>query len=121
MAGAIAAVFGDEAIYMYGASSSQERAHGAAFLLQYEMMRWARSRGAQRYDLWGIPEFDPDSSVSESGDRLASSTGNDRRGLYEFKTRFGGQIVRSPTPLERVYHPLLATLARRFYSAGGQG
>ena len=50
MAGAIAAVFGDEAIYMYGASSSQERAHGAAFLLQHEMMRWARSRGARRYD-----------------------------------------------------------------------
>jgi lipid II:glycine glycyltransferase (peptidoglycan interpeptide bridge formation enzyme) len=121
VAGAIAAVFGDEAIYMYGATSTQERAHGAAFLLQHEMMRWARSRGARRYDLWGIPEYDPDSSVSESGDRLAASAGNDRRGLYEFKTRFGGEIVRSPMPLERVYHPLLATLARRFYSAGGQG
>lgn len=121
VAGGIAAVFGDEAIYMYGASSSQERAHGAAFLLQHEMMRWARSRGARRYDLWGIPEYDPDSSVSESGDRLAASSGNDRRGLYEFKTRFGGQIVRSPAPLERVYHPLLARMARRFYSAGSQG
>ena len=114
VAGAIAAVFGDEGIYMYGASSTQGRAHGAAFLLQHEMMRWARSRGARRYDLWGIPEYDPESSVSESGDRLAASTGNDRRGLYEFKTRFGGQIVRYPPPLERVYHPFLATLARRF-------
>jgi peptidoglycan pentaglycine glycine transferase (the first glycine) len=121
VAGAVAAVFGDEAIYMYGASSTRERAHGAAFLLQHDVMRWARSRGAQRYDLWGIPEYDPDSSVSESGDRLAASTGNDRRGLYEFKTRFGGQIIRYPPPLERVYHPLLATLARKFYSAGGQG
>jgi lipid II:glycine glycyltransferase (peptidoglycan interpeptide bridge formation enzyme) len=121
VAGAVAAVFGDEGIYMYGASSTRERAHGAAFLLQHEMMRWARDRGARRYDLWGIPEYDPDSSVSESGDRLASSTGNDRRGLYEFKTRFGGQVVRYPPPLERVYHPFLATVARRFYSAGGQG
>jgi len=121
VAGVIAAVFGDEGIYMYGASSTQQRAHGAAFLLQHETMRWARSRGAVRYDLWGIPEYDPDSTVSESGDRLAASTGNDRRGLYEFKTRFGGQIVRYPPPLERVYHPLLATLARRFYVAGGQG
>jgi lipid II:glycine glycyltransferase (peptidoglycan interpeptide bridge formation enzyme) len=120
VAGAVAAVFGDEGIYMYGASSTRERAHGAAFLLQHEMMRWARSRGARRYDLWGIPEYDPDSSVNESGDRLAASTGNDRRGLYEFKTRFGGQIVRYPPPLERVYHPLLATLARRFYRAGGE-
>jgi peptidoglycan pentaglycine glycine transferase (the first glycine) len=121
VAGAIAALFGHEAIYMYGASSTQERAHGAAFLLQHELMRWARNRGARYYDLWGIPEYDPDSSVSASGDRLAASTGNDRRGLYEFKTRFGGQIVRFPPPVERVYHPLLATLARRFYNAGVQG
>jgi peptidoglycan pentaglycine glycine transferase (the first glycine) len=121
VAGAIAAVFGAEGIYMYGASSTQGRAHGAAFLLQHEMMRWARSRGARRYDLWGIPEYDPESSVSQSGDRLAASTGNDRRGLYEFKTRFGGEIVRYPPPLERVYHPFLARLARRFYSSGGQG
>ena len=121
VAGAVAAVFGNEGVYLYGASSTQERAHGAAFLLQHEMMRWARGRGARRYDLWGIPEYDPDSSVSESGDRLAASTGNDRRGLYEFKTRFGGQIVRYPPPLERVYHPFLATLARRFYGAGGEG
>ena len=121
VAGAIAVVFGNEAIYMYGASSTQERAHGAAFLLQHELMRWARGRGARYYDLWGIPEYDPDSSISASGDRLAASTGSDRRGLYEFKTRFGGQIVRYPPPLERAYHPLLATLARKFYSPGGQG
>ena len=116
VAGAIAAVFGDEGIYMFGASLTRERAHGAAFLLQHEMMRWARDRGARHYDLWGIPEYDPESSVSETGDRIAATSGNDRRGLYEFKTRFGGQIVRYPPPLERVYHPFLATLARRFYS-----
>jgi lipid II:glycine glycyltransferase (peptidoglycan interpeptide bridge formation enzyme) len=121
VAGVIAAVFGEEGVYMYGASSTQERAHGAAFLLQYETMRWARRRGARRYDLWGIPEYDPDSSMNESGDRLAASTGSDRRGLYEFKTRFGGSIVRYPPPVERVYHPILATLARRFSSPGGQG
>lgn len=121
VAGVIAAVFGDEGIYMYGASSTQQRAHGAAFLLQHEAMRWARSRGARRYDLWGIPEYDPKSSVNESGDRLAASTGNDRRGLYEFKTRFGGNIVRYPPPVERVYHPMLATLARKFYNPGGSG
>jgi len=119
VAAVIAAVFGDEGIYMYGASSTQQRAHGAAFLLQHETMRWARSRGARRYDLWGIPEYDPESTVNESGDRLAASTGNDRRGLYEFKTRFGGHIVRYPPPVERVYHPLLVTLARKFYNPGG--
>ena len=121
VAGAIAAVFGDEGIYMYGASSTRDRAHGAAFLLQHEIMRWARGRGASQYDLWGIPEYDPESTVSESGDRLAASRGDDRRGLYEFKTRFGGQVIRYSPPLERAYHPFLASLARKFYSPGGSG
>lgn len=121
VAGVIAAVFGEEAIYMYGASSTKDRANGAGFLIQYEAMRWARDRGALRYDMWGIPEDDPDSTVGESGDRLASSHGGDWRGIYEFKTRFGGEIVRYPRPVERPYHPVLAKLARRFYSPGGAG
>lgn len=121
VAGAISVVSGDEGIYMYGASSTRDRAHGAAFLLQHEIMRWARGRGARRYDLWGIPDYDPESTASESGDRLATSKGDDRRGLYEFKTRFGGHIVRYPDPLERAYHPFFASLARRFYRPGGSG
>jgi lipid II:glycine glycyltransferase (peptidoglycan interpeptide bridge formation enzyme) len=121
VAGVIAVVFGEEAIYMYGASSTKDRANGAGFLIQYEAMRWARDRGALRYDMWGIPEYDPESTVGESGDRLASSHGGDWRGIYEFKTRFGGDIVRYPRPMERQYHPVLASLARRFYSPGGAG
>jgi lipid II:glycine glycyltransferase (peptidoglycan interpeptide bridge formation enzyme) len=119
VAAVVSAAFGDEAIYMYGASSTKDRAHGAAFLIQHDAMRWARSRGCGRYDMWGIPAQDPESSSSESGDRLASSQGSDWRGIYEFKTRFGGEIVEYQPPLERRYHPLLASLARRFYQAGG--
>ena len=59
--------------------------------------------------------------MSESGDRLAASTGNDRRGLYEFKTRLADRLVHYPPPLERVYHPFLATLARNLYSPGNVG
>ena len=121
VAGVIAVVFGKEAIYMYGASSTKDRANGAGFLIQYEAMRWARDRGARRYDMWGIPDYDPESTVGDSGDRLASSHGGDWRGIYEFKTRFGGEIVSYPRPVERRYHPLLASLARRYYSAGGSG
>jgi peptidoglycan pentaglycine glycine transferase (the first glycine) len=121
VAGVIAAVFGEEAIYLYGASSTKDRANGAGFLLQYEAMRWARDRGAHRYDMWGIPKYDPKSTVGEGGDRLASSHGGDWRGIYEFKTRFGGEIVQYPRPVERRYRPLLASLARRFYSPGGAG
>lgn len=113
VAGAISARFGDEAVYMYGGSSTKLRAHGAAFYLQYEIMRWARDSGSSRYDMWGIPAHDPESSVAESGVKLASSHGDDWRGLYEFKVRFGGDQVRYPPLLERRYHPYLGAVARR--------
>ncbi len=115
VAGVIAAALGEEAIYMYGGSSTKDRAHGAGFLIQFEAMRWARDRGCLRYDLWGIPHHDPDSTVKENGDSIAGTTGNDWRGLYEFKTRFGGEIVAYPEPLEKQYRPLLTAMARRLY------
>jgi lipid II:glycine glycyltransferase (peptidoglycan interpeptide bridge formation enzyme) len=109
----IAARFGNEAIYMYGASSTQHRAHGAAFLLQFEAMRWAREHGCQTYDLWGIPEQDPETVKSDHEGAIAGTKGDDWRGLYRFKTGFGGDIVSYPTVLERRHVPVLPWLARK--------
>ena len=111
----IAVGFADEAIYLYGASSTDHRSVGPGFALQFEAMRWARDRGFTRYDLWGIPATDPETTRAEAGDRVASTKGDDWRGLYEFKVRFGGEIVSYPPPLERPYLPLLPKLARRLY------
>jgi peptidoglycan pentaglycine glycine transferase (the first glycine) len=108
----ISVKFGSEAIYMYGASSSQHRAHGAASLLQYQAMRWARSHGCKRYDLWGIPLEDPQ-NFSDSGETLAGTKGDDWRGLYRFKTGFGGEIVNYPPSLERRYSAIGSIVARR--------
>lgn len=111
--------FGSEAVYLYGASSTKHRSHGPGFALQFEAMRWARARGHADYDLWGIPATDPETTKAESGDRLASTRGDDWRGLYEFKVRFGGMIVSYPPPEERPYLPLLPALARRLYQSRG--
>jgi lipid II:glycine glycyltransferase (peptidoglycan interpeptide bridge formation enzyme) len=111
-AGLIAARFGEEAIYMYGGSSSEHRAHGAAFRLQFEAMRWARESGCARYDLWGIPKEDP-SPTEERGERVAATKGEDWRGLYKFKIGFGGDVVTYPPTLERRYQPVAAFIARR--------
>jgi lipid II:glycine glycyltransferase (peptidoglycan interpeptide bridge formation enzyme) len=113
-AGLVAARFGKEAIYMYGGSSTEHRAHGAAFLLQFEAMRWAREAGCTHYDLWGIPEEDPAPAI-EHGDRISGTKGEDWRGLYRFKTGFGGEIVSYPPTLERRYRPILSRLVRRRY------
>lgn len=118
-AGLIAAKFADEAIYMYGASSTEHRAHGGAFALQFEAMRWAREHGARRYDLWGIPKEDPVSTTEEAQDRVAGTKGNDWRGLFKFKTGFGGEVITYPATLERRYNRALAFAARRFNDRSG--
>ncbi|MDQ3467387.1 MAG: peptidoglycan bridge formation glycyltransferase FemA/FemB family protein [Chloroflexota bacterium] len=119
VAGLMAARFGPEAIYMYGASSTKHRAHGAGFFLQFEAMRWARDAGCSRYDLWGIPAETPASTEVSTGNRVAGTHGDDWRGLYEFKVRFGGEILAYPAALERRYVPVLSALARRVYRPGG--
>lgn len=114
-AGLIAVRFGKEAIYMYGASSSQYRAHGAAYLLQFEAMKWARDAGCERYDLWGIPVLDPANGGDEDQTAIGSS-GSDLRGLHRFKTGFGGEIVSYPPVLERRYSVIGSFVARRLTS-----
>ncbi len=110
----IAARFGAEAIYMYGASSTKYRANGAAFRMQFEAMKWARDNGATCYDLWGIPDDDPEPAASEDTPGAAASTkGSDWRGLYRFKTGFGGSIVSYPSTVERRYVPVAPWLARK--------
>jgi lipid II:glycine glycyltransferase (peptidoglycan interpeptide bridge formation enzyme) len=118
-AGLIAAKFNDEAIYMYGASSTEHRAHGGAFALQFEAMRWAREHGAVRYDLWGIPKEDPVTTSLDDHKRVAGTRGSDWRGLFKFKTGFGGEIVSYPPTLERRYQKALSLAARRFYDRSG--
>ena len=109
----IAASFGNIATYMYGASSTQHRGHGAAFLLQFEAMKWGRDRGCDFYDLWGIPKEDPDSVTSEDNTSIAGTKGDDWRGIYRFKTGFGGDIVMLPETAEIQYIPGLPWLARK--------
>lgn len=109
----ISAAFGDEATYMYGASSTEHRAHGASFLLQFEAMKWAREQGCERYDLWGIPKVDPESLRADDNSSIAGSKGEDWRGIFRFKTGFGGEIVSYPPTMERRYMPILPALARR--------
>ena len=49
---------GAHAWYIYGASNDEERKRMPTYLLQWEAMRWARAKGAEEYDLWGVPDED---------------------------------------------------------------
>jgi len=91
---------GTRAWYFYGASSNQHRNRMPAYLLQWEAMRWAKSRGCQTYDLWGVPDADLETLEADFMKRHDGLWG-----VYRFKRGFGGQLMRSAQAWDRVYHP----------------
>ena len=95
LAGLMAFAFGSQAIFMYGASSDRERNRMPNHLLQWEAMRWAKGRGCEAYDLWGIPDVEP-------GSPSASLSGVER-----FKAGFGGEERRYAGAFDCVYSPLV--------------
>lgn len=116
VAAVIVAASKQEGIYLYGCSSTQHRGHGATSALQFAAMQWARERGCSHYDLWGIPERDPEVTQTDDGKHQRGSYGEDMTGLYRFKTGFGGEIVQMPATMEKVYHPWLARMVRQVIS-----
>ncbi len=96
---------GKRAWYFYGASSDEERNLMPTYLLQWEAMRWARSKGCTEYDLWGVPDEDEqtlEENFTQKNDGLW--------GVYRFKRGFGGELKRAAQALDRVYNPLLYRL-----------
>ena len=93
---------GNRAYYLYGASTDEERNRMPTYLLQWEAMKWAKARGCEEYDLWGVP--DEDEATLEAN----FETRHDGLwGVYRFKRGFGGELKRAVQALDRVYNPLL--------------
>jgi peptidoglycan pentaglycine glycine transferase (the first glycine) len=93
---------GKRAYYLYGASTDEERNRMPTYLLQWEALKWARSRGCSEYDLWGVPDVD------ESMLEAQFETRHDGLwGVYRFKRGFGGQVKRAAQALDKVYLPVL--------------
>jgi peptidoglycan pentaglycine glycine transferase (the first glycine) len=114
LAGLMAFAQGNTAWYFYGASTNQERNRMPTYLLQWEAMRWARSKGCQAYDLWGIPD-QPESVLEENFTDRADGLW----GVYRFKRGFGGEVQRTIGAWDRVYMPTLYKLYQ-FYSSRNQ-
>jgi len=93
---------GNRAYYLYGASTDEERNRMPTYLLQWEAMKWAKARGCEEYDLWGVP--DEDEATLESN---FESRHDGLWGVYRFKRGFGGTLKRSQQAVDRVYNPLL--------------
>lgn len=98
---------GQRAWYLYGASSNEERGRMPNYLLQWEAMRWAKQRGCDVYDLWGVPDEDA-ASLEANFERRNDGLW----GVYRFKRGFGGQLRRAVAAVDRVYRPLLYQVYR---------
>jgi lipid II:glycine glycyltransferase (peptidoglycan interpeptide bridge formation enzyme) len=103
---------GSRAWYLYGASSGEGRQHMPTYLLQWEAIRWALSRGCRTYDLWGIPDHD-----LEDLEKSFANRNDGLWGVYRFKRGFGGRVVRSTGAWDRPYNRTLYTLYRLFVRA----
>jgi peptidoglycan pentaglycine glycine transferase (the first glycine) len=104
--------------YFYGASSDEGRNLMPTYLLQWQAMRWAASRGCLEYDLWGVPDVDEQDLEDHFAERSDGLWG-----VYRFKRGFGGHMARTAGAWDRVYQPLLykvyqVWLARRGAEGG---
>lgn len=77
IAGAIAAQYGNQTWYLYGASSARHRRQMPNDLLQWHMIRWAIVSGCDVYDFRGV-----------SGGQEQDKT----MGLWRFKSGFGAEL-----------------------------
>ena len=100
LAGIFVSLFAGQAIYLYGASSNEQRQLMPNYLLQWEAILWAKSCGAGSYDFWGIPETDAEDEAMA--------------GVYRFKRGWGGRVVQFLGCYEYIYRPLTMNVAEKF-------
>ena len=72
------------------------------YIVQWYAIRWARDRGCQTYDLWGVPDHD-----LETLEANFASRNNGLWGVYRFKRGFRGDLVQTIGAWDRPYNPLL--------------
>lgn len=78
LAGAIVALSGQRAVYLYGASATAHRQLMGPYAVHWAAMQHARQHGCADYDMGAVsPGLNPDHPFY---------------GLYRFKTGFGGRI-----------------------------
>lgn len=98
---------GEQAAYLYGASSNQERQRMPTYAVQWAAILWAKARGCTSYDLWGVPD-----EPEETLEKQFTERSDGLWGVYRFKRGFGGEVVRTVGTADRVYNKLVYRLYR---------
>ncbi len=102
LAGVMVFALGDWAWYLYGASSGQERQRMASYAVQWAGIQWAKAQGAAVYDMYGVPDAEPDDLEAQFQNR-----DDGLWSVYRFKRGWGGEVIRSAGTWDRVYNSAL--------------
>jgi lipid II:glycine glycyltransferase (peptidoglycan interpeptide bridge formation enzyme) len=106
VAGAFAIVLGKKSTYKDGASVRQRTVYGASHLLQWEVIKWAKGKGALVHDFCGAPP----------SDQINDPT-HPHYGIGRFKTSFNKQVTdyvgAFDVPLRPAVYALWARLGER--------
>jgi peptidoglycan pentaglycine glycine transferase (the first glycine) len=113
LAGIMVFALGAWAWYFYGASSRQEQQRMASYGVQWAGIQWAKAHGATTYDMYGVPDADPDTLEAQFQDRTDGLWG-----VYRFKRGWGGDVIRGAGAWDRVYNPVLYAAYRIGYRLG---
>lgn len=101
LAGAIVGSFNKIAVYLHGGSSDKMRNLMAPYLLQWEAIKYYKTKGFKWYDFWGIaikPRAMSKSQEKDSIDPQATGPGlmadeqHEWAGITRFKLGFGGEV-----------------------------
>ncbi len=126
---------GPMAWYVWGASSDAERNRMPNHALQWAAIRWAKERGATRYDFWGIPDEIGQVAVGMADGApvpaeampvdVAAFPAGDLWGVFRFKQGFGGEVERTVGAWDRplsspLYQLYTGGVALRAAHAAGQ-
>jgi len=84
--------FGKRIWYMYGASKSSARNVMPNHALHFEVMKWAKGKGFELYDLWGIP--------------ANPKPNHPLFGVYRFKKGYNGELEKFVGAMDLVYDPI---------------
>lgn len=114
VAGAYAIVLGKKSTYKDGASVRQRTVYGASHLLQWEVIKWVKSKGAVIHDFCGAPPSDQ-----------IGNPDHPHYGIGRFKTSFNKEVTDYVGAYDYVINPAIYTLwakigerlALRFYRA----
>ncbi|MBU0458601.1 peptidoglycan bridge formation glycyltransferase FemA/FemB family protein [Patescibacteria group bacterium] len=102
IAGLMGVIWNGTGIYYYGASSYEYRALMAPYALQWGAIKYCKTQGCSKYDLFGIAPL----SHRERG---VGGRGKDHpwSGVSSFKEKFGGDVIEYPEEKMIVMKPVV--------------